>query len=55
MQSLSTGVGQLRLDVTRATVFGAFVHGLGRVGGVLAGVAVAVLVAHFVGTQPGVP
>jgi len=37
------------LLVVQLTLYQSLVHGLGRVGGVLAGVAVAVLLAHFVG------
>jgi hypothetical protein len=37
------------LLVVQLTLYQSLVHGLGRVGGVLAGVGVAVLVAHFVG------
>jgi Aromatic acid exporter family member 1 len=37
------------LLVVQLTLYQSLVHGLGRVGGVLCGVAVAVLVAHFVG------
>jgi hypothetical protein len=37
------------LLVVQLTLYQSIVHGLGRVGGVLAGVGIAVLVAHFVG------
>ncbi len=37
------------LLVVQLTLYQSMAHGLGRVGGVLAGVGVAVLVAHFVG------
>jgi hypothetical protein len=37
------------LLVVQLTLYQSIAHGLGRVGGVLAGVGVAVLVAHFVG------
>jgi uncharacterized membrane protein YgaE (UPF0421/DUF939 family) len=37
------------LLVVQLTLYQSLAHGLGRVGGVLAGVGVAVLVAHFVG------
>src|SRR5918998_5962714 len=37
------------LLVVQLTLYQSLVHGLGRVGGVLAGVGVAVLVAHFAG------